>query len=208
MLPRKEIYNDGELYLTRYYLFKLFGYDYVLHKFSRPDTDERLHTHPWRRAYSFVLKGSYREQRLIGLDAKRGAIVGTRRVRWYQKITSRDAHRIVGLYSKRYGDGALCKDANGTGRGIKRHHKTDFNVWTLFLMGKYVQKWGFLDKVYTGLRRPRPENHIRPYIRGAIQLHPYDEAPRGNTTVKHYGNCRLWKDGEATHRDRPMRIVK
>lgn len=197
-LPRKEIWLDGNLYLTRYYLFYLFGKDYVLHRMSRPDADERIHTHPWRRAYSFVLKGSYREERLIGLDAKRGAIVGTRRIRWFNKITSLDAHRIVTLYRYRYGSN--LQDETPFGRN---------SVWTLFVMGEYFQKWGFMDRVYTGWRPDTiMEQPGRPYIRGAIALHPYDESPRGNTEVKHYGNCRLWKDGEATHRDRPLRIVK
>ena len=62
--PRKEVYLEGKRYLTRWYLGAFLGKHWLLHHIHVPDPDRGLHSHPWKHAWSFILKGWYCEQRL------------------------------------------------------------------------------------------------------------------------------------------------
>lgn len=110
---------DGEPYLRRFYL-KHSGIlpGLYLHYFYRGDRDRELHNHPWRYSFSLILKGGYKEERLVNNKV---------RVYHYKAgdvniIKANDFHRVV-----------MPEGVNGTG------------VWTLFCSGKKVQDWGFID---------------------------------------------------------------
>ena len=62
------------------------GWRVYLHRFHQSDAE--LHNHPWKWAFSIVLKGSYLEER----QGKK-----TRLVRWFNFIRSTDFHRIAEL---------------------------------------------------------------------------------------------------------------
>src|ERR1700692_2623605 len=62
-----QIETDGSPYLTRIMFPRIFGVRVYLHHFHRPDNDRHLHNHPWKWTKSFVLCGSYTEERLAGL---------------------------------------------------------------------------------------------------------------------------------------------
>lgn len=111
---------DGSPYLSRLLLPRVWvpGLGSVrpmLHQFHRPDDDRELHNHPWARAWSIILTGSYVEARLANPAV--GAIV-LRTVRWFNSLTDMDFHRVVELHG---------------------------DVFTLFVSGERVQDWGFYD---------------------------------------------------------------
>lgn len=100
--------NDGDRpYLERYYVGRLFGLTFYLHRFVASDPARGLHDHPWDRAYSIVLAGRYYEQTRSGW----------RLVRWFNRLTGDTFHRVVlmdgmphvwtlfchGPYTKRWG---------------------------------------------------------------------------------------------------------
>lgn len=69
--------TDGEPYLLRYYLWgwtpwkpkgsKVISWlpGAMLHQFVRGDEDLELHNHPWKWAFSIILAGGYREERMV-----------------------------------------------------------------------------------------------------------------------------------------------
>src|SRR4051794_35856733 len=64
-LIKKNIYdnhNPGDLYLTRYIIFRFGNIGMFIHKIWRPDNDRHLHDHPWERFDAFILKGGYTEE--------------------------------------------------------------------------------------------------------------------------------------------------
>lgn len=117
-----EDFVDNSPYLTRVLFPRVFGFRPMLHKFHRPDGDRALHNHPWKWAFSIVLRGSYTEERLLdeeeinGTEARRTV---TRIVRWFNVLRDTDFHRVRELHGE--------------------------EVWTLFVTGPRIQGWGFLD---------------------------------------------------------------
>lgn len=126
-------------YLTRYFLTRVGplteGMDHAgpapkwglyLHRFHRGDDGAELHSHPWRWAVSFILKGGYiEERRFIARteDPPDYAVeVFSHMVRpWSLNVlTHRDFHR-VDLF--------------------------DGDAWSLFLVGPIFKSWGFWDRV-------------------------------------------------------------
>lgn len=69
-LPHVTLHGIQGAYLTRYTLFNLGKRlpRVKLHNFHRGDEDLELHNHPWAWAISFILKGGYWEERLVGND--------------------------------------------------------------------------------------------------------------------------------------------
>lgn len=71
--PRHTFRLDGRRYLTRYYLTGTGPTEendhstgqpgWYLHHIHEPDTDRRLHNHPWRWARYWILRGGYVEFR-------------------------------------------------------------------------------------------------------------------------------------------------
>lgn len=69
-LPLREITADGEPYLERYFVCRVFGWNVYLHRFLASDPDRGLHDHPWRLALSLILLGQYQELRRDGLHLR------------------------------------------------------------------------------------------------------------------------------------------
>jgi hypothetical protein len=118
------IYRDGQPYLHRFYITnprvngehkaeepEQFGL--YLHHFYQGDLDTDLHNHPWKWALSFVLTGSYAEEREDGLYIRGGFL------RWFNFIPHKRFHRVT-----------LLQQQNKP-------------VWTLFTVGPRVSSWGF-----------------------------------------------------------------
>lgn len=120
-LPCRLISDDGTPYLERYYLGTLLGWRFYLHRFVGSDPARGLHDHPWRRAVSLILSGSYWEERRQDV----------RLVRWFNRLTGDTFHRVV---LRRQ----VSVDLDG------ELHERDLPVWTLFAhtVGD-VKVWGF-----------------------------------------------------------------
>jgi len=110
-------------YLTRILFPRMFGWRVMLHHIHRSDMDRDLHNHPWKKAYSFLLTGSYIEERLAQdlLPFVIERIV--RKIRWFNVLHKEDFHKIISI------EGPL---------------------WTLFVAGNHQDtkgiEWGFLDE--------------------------------------------------------------
>jgi hypothetical protein len=119
-LKQRDIYRlDKKLYLTRYYIFRKpvkWMPSLYIHCFHSSDDDYELHNHGWSRSISFILSGSYREERLIK-DKK--IKIRTLKFGSFNYIKANDFHRVDLLTPK---------------------------VWTIFLSGAKIQDWGFLDR--------------------------------------------------------------
>lgn len=106
-LPCRIISDGDRRYLERYYIGRMFGLTFYLHRFVDSDPARGLHDHPWSRAYSLLLAGSYLEE----------TRTGTRHVRWFNRLTGDSFHRVIipegsgnvwtlffhGRYTKRWG---------------------------------------------------------------------------------------------------------
>jgi hypothetical protein len=57
------IETDSSPYITRIILPRLLGRRPMIHWIHRADLDGDPHNHPWRRAWSLILSGGYREER-------------------------------------------------------------------------------------------------------------------------------------------------
>lgn len=119
----KKIVTDGQDYLLRFYIKHngLFPGIY-LHRFLNGDGDRELHNHPWIASCSLILTGGYVEERLVHRnDPHRKAII-TRELKpgHFNFLSGKAFHRI---------------------------HLVDSQIgtWTLFVSGKEVKNWGFLN---------------------------------------------------------------
>lgn len=134
--PYSPIVKDGELYMTRLWLFNpyqvgeqkqekskypWFPWNIRIHHIVRPDRDRHLHDHPWN-ARTFILKGGYVEQRI----AK----------------TKPDWMLDYPLCTITRPRGATCK--LGFGEYHRISHIQVGGAWTLFVSSKYQGSWGFL----------------------------------------------------------------
>jgi len=115
---------DGEVYLTRYYLFlkerTKCPFNIFLHKFHKSD-DEVFHNHPWPFA-TVILKGGYWEWLPI-FDAQ---------------------GRKTGEVSRWCGAGSFRTAKANTYHRIELD--PDITCWTLFMPGIKQRDWGFLVK--------------------------------------------------------------
>ncbi len=119
-LPCRLIYPDGRPYLERYYLGRLFGLTFYLHRFVNGDGDRALHDHPWRWCGALVLAGGYRERRLRWFDPRHGfhaveRAVGAGRL---NLMNARSFHQILAARP---------------------------DTWTLFAHSGKIKEWGFLE---------------------------------------------------------------
>jgi len=81
---RRITYN-GELYMTRIYLFA----GWMLNWFHKPDPGRHLHNHPWDKASSLHLFGSYVEEFIDGsMVIRKWGQYRTFRGELYHRITA------------------------------------------------------------------------------------------------------------------------
>jgi hypothetical protein len=109
------------------------GLGLYLHHFHRSDSDQALHNHPWRWAWSLILAGGYSEERRVSI---RGSEDGG------------PEHEI--------GDTVIRRNIR-PGRVIRINaddfHRVDLfeeDSWSLFLAGPKNASWGFWDR-HTGV---------------------------------------------------------
>lgn len=120
LLPCRLIKIDDNPYLERYYLFEVFGFTFLIHRFIDLDGDRTLHNHPWS-AFSVVLAGSYVEAVLVGLCPFSGWIEKNIKVRLFNYVPAKKFHQIVDIKP---------------------------NTWTLFIHKKRSGRgWGFFEKM-------------------------------------------------------------
>jgi len=127
--PHCHITIDGERYLSKYHLGRFLGLKWNIHVFHKPDAGRHVHSHPWDKAISFILKGSYTEQRTVGVDTGGELVYDIKKVRWFNKLNGMSTHKILKLHGGK--------------------------VYTLFGMGNRIQHWGFLEPMNTGDGRVR-----------------------------------------------------
>lgn len=128
-LPAREILGPrDEPYLERYYVGRLFGWTFYLHRFLAGDPGQGLHDHPWDVSISLVLSGGYNEVRLRHIDCT-GVHTRTRRVRpgRFNLIRAETFHRVD------FGPG-------------------DREAWSLFAAHRKLRRkrWGFLFRPAIG----------------------------------------------------------
>ena len=115
---------DGELYLTRYYVFlkerAKFPFNIFLHHFHKSD-EEVLHDHPWSY-FTIILRGGYWEwvPQFNAQGQRTGEIAKWRAPGHFRWCSARSFHRIEL-------DPAV-------------------DCWTLFMPGVKQREWGFLSK--------------------------------------------------------------
>lgn len=127
LLPCREIHDDaGTLYLQRFRIVgdmmarhDWFPFTAYLHRFHRPDEDRVLHNHPWPWAVSCILAGGYREER--------------------------SAEAVFGMSSPQHVSRWLRAGSLNLLRGDTFHRvaELDGETWTLFIVGRKHQNWGF-----------------------------------------------------------------
>lgn len=133
------IHISGKPYLERYFLGKAFGITAYLHRFVSGDDERNVHDHPWGWACALILCGGYREERMTHLDPVEGWARRVRRMFPLRVniIRARDFHRITSPAP---------------------------DTWTLFMHGRRVKGWGFLQhmNIADGVTRPMVVYH-QPY---------------------------------------------
>lgn len=117
--PCRLIDTDGQRYLERYYMGRLFGLTFYLHRFVSGDGDRQLHDHPWRMSVSVILAGWYREQVMRFMCP-------------YTGVRTSEVER---------GPGSINVIGGGKFHQIIEARP---NTWTLFIHGERVKFWGFL----------------------------------------------------------------
>ena len=127
-LPVRFIKINNQPYLERYYLCKVLGFTFYLHRFVSGDSERSVHNHPWKSGGSLVLCGSYVESRVVDICPwadETGCILKTHVVSVYNAVNGNVFHRI---------DTAMP------------------NTWTLFFHSEKLTKkhWGWLSREYVG----------------------------------------------------------
>ena len=118
--PRATILDDrGAPKIHRYYLIGTGkSFGVFLHHFVGSDSPTQFHDHPWTWGVSLILRGGYIEER-------RGREAASSTRRWL-------------------GVGRLNLLRPGVFHRVELHKRT---AWTLFVHGRKVRRWGFLDAV-------------------------------------------------------------
>ncbi len=129
-LPCRLIDINGKPYLERYYLGKVLGITFYLHRFINGDGDREVHDHPWAHAVALVLAGGYKEERVTSFDP----------TGWKFKLRTLFPGRINFIFGNSYHRIAGAKP----------------ETWTLFIHGKRTKSWGFMQPVEGGLLLHQP----------------------------------------------------
>jgi len=118
--------EDGTPYLTRYYIFrknKWWQPSIYIHCIHESDADLELHCHPWAKSVSFILSGSYLEERREEID-----------------------HPLIPSYAI---NKKIFSPGNINYIRSDDYHRLDLltkKVWTLFISGPKTKDWYFWDR--------------------------------------------------------------
>ena len=95
-LPVRLISLESGPYLERYYLGKVLGVTFYLHRFVSADSERHVHNHPWKWGGSVILAGGYTEERLVDLcpHAEGGYLTRFIKRRWFNVVNGNTFHRI------------------------------------------------------------------------------------------------------------------
>lgn len=133
--PTRLINLDSGPYLERYYIGRLCGITFYLHRFVSSDSERHCHNHPWKYGGSVILSGSYLEERMTDLcpHFNDGYLFKMHRRRWFNVVNGNTFHRI---------------------------HRAEPGTWSLFFHGPRQESyfgalkgWGFLSVNYSGSGR-------------------------------------------------------
>jgi len=119
--PVRMILSKETPYLERYYLGSLGSLKFYLHRFVNGDGDRSLHDHPWKRSIAVCLSGGYLEHR----------------IKWFNPETAFD----ISEKTLRPGKINIIKAAT-----FHQIISTKPETWTLFIHGKKIKPWGFINK--------------------------------------------------------------
>ena len=119
-------------YLERYYLGRVCGVTFYLHRFVSSDSERHLHNHPWTWGRSLILSGGYVEERATDIcphASASGCVTHQRRIRWWNRVNAATFHQI---------------------------HAAKPNTWSLFFHGpratvmrngrRAYKGWGFIQR--------------------------------------------------------------
>lgn len=153
--------ND-EPYLERYFLFSMLGVTAYLHRFVASDPERGLHDHPWGWSLSWILDGTYYEERLTEVDGKDHHVeFRLRTPGQFNRLRGDDFHRII----------------------LRRYSEP---VWTLFIHGPRRKGWGFVTfrdyRAGGGIFRGPIQTPYTRVIRRLIAV-PVKCQPNGGKTV-------------------------
>lgn len=112
------IYTNNKKYLLRVYLKRSGKYlpGIYLHRFYASDEDRFCHNHPWKIAFSLILSGKYKEEKLR--EDKKTSYFKNFFPGKINIIRDKDFHRI---------------------------HMVKEPIWTLFVSKNRHQIWGYWD---------------------------------------------------------------
>jgi 8-oxo-dGTP diphosphatase len=131
-LPVKVIRDDkGVPFLYRYHLFTLGndGPGMCIHRFVKSDPERGYHDHPWKKALSFILCGSYEERILNSNDPQDYKVYHRNRWTFNYLDGQKSFHRVM--------------------------VKENTDVWTIFVFQKRSKYWGMisLDGTYKAMSK-------------------------------------------------------
>ena len=119
--PVRMFYSSGTPYLERYYVGSIGSLRFYLHRFVNGDGDRSLHAPPWKRSIAVCLCGGYLEHRIKWFNPNTAYDVSIKNLRpgWINIIKATTFHQII---------------------------ETKPETWTLFIHGKKIKPWGFINK--------------------------------------------------------------
>lgn len=168
--PYYHIYSDdgSEIYMERYWLFNPFQREtgkprwpwlpsIRIHRIRRPDHDRHCHDHPYR-CRTFILEGGYTEVRLQSVMDEIAEYRVTREAGDTSSLTWGGFGSI--------GDGqgrCFWPDIEAFHRIEEIHDCPEGGVWTMFVTGKYLGPWGFLDLDEGIPEKIRSRDYLNPH---------------------------------------------
>lgn len=122
--PCRLIYVEDRPYLERYYMGKFFNHIVYLHRFVSSDRERHIHNHPWKKGYTWIVLGRYREESLVDLcpqAGESGCLTKMATRRWFGRVDGNTFHRI---------------------------HDAVPGTWTLFVHSPFLKEkgWGFMSQ--------------------------------------------------------------
>lgn len=128
--------TDGERYLERYFLCKLWRWTFFLHRFRSSDPEEEVHDHPWN-SIAIILSGWYWEWRWLGGEEKMFPRM------WFNFVKGETFHRVT--LPKIPTD--MADHRTVIGEVLVHGLLKEQECWTLFIHAPQFKHWGFLREM-------------------------------------------------------------